>query len=140
SHLEIEGEISNYKKHHSGHLYFSLKDNKSRIKCIMFKSDAELSNLDLIEGQNVIAKGYISIYEKGGIYQLYVKEIIPKGIGELFIQFEKLKKKLESERLFDESFKKPIPSMPDKIGVVTSSTGAAARDIITVIRRRFPQC
>src|SRR5699024_2312979 len=91
SHLEIEGEISNYKKHHSGHLYFSLKDNKSRIKCIMFKSDAELSNLDLIEGQNVIAKGYISIYEKGGIYQLYVKEIIPKGIGELFIQFEKLR-------------------------------------------------
>lgn len=140
SDIQIEGEVSNYKKHYSGHLYFSLKDETGRIKCVMFKSYASRQNLDLVEGQKIIAKGYISIYEKGGDYQLYVREIVDQGIGDLFRRFEKMKAKLEGEGLFNEEFKKPIPTMPKKIGIVTSATGAAIRDIITVIKRRFPQC
>ena len=140
SNIEIEGEISNFKKHYSGHLYFSLKDDRARIKCVMFKYDAANLKNDLSDGQSVIAKGYISIYEQGGEYQLYVKEIHDKGIGDLYIAFEELKKKLEKEGLFDSEFKKKIPTMPNKIGVVTSSTGAAIKDIISVIKRRYPPC
>lgn len=140
SNIEIEGEISNYNKHYSGHLYFSLKDDKGIIKCVMFRSDAKLSNVDLVEGQKIIAKGYISIYEKSGAYQLYVKDISNKGVGELYREYELLKKKLETEGLFKEKYKKDIPFMPKKIGIVTSATGAVIKDIITVVNRRFPSC
>lgn len=140
SNIEVEGEISNYNKHYSGHLYFSLKDNKGRIKCVMFHNNARNIDINLIEGQKVIAKGYISIYEKNGEYQLYVKDIYDKGIGELYREYELLKRKLENEGLFKSEYKKQIPHMPKKIGVVTSATGAAIRDILTVVNRRYPIC
>lgn len=140
SNIEIEGEISNFKKHYSGHLYFSLKDDRARIKCVMFKSDAESLNLDLSEGQKIIAKGYVSVYEQGGDYQLYVRKISAKGIGDLYVAFEELKNRLDKEGLFDSEYKKSIPTMPKKIGIVTSATGAAVRDVISVIKRRFPPC
>ncbi len=140
SNIEIEGEISNFKKHYSGHLYFSLKDDRARIKCIMFKSDAKSLSLDLKDGQRIVAKGYVSVYEQGGDYQLYVKEIKGQGIGDLYAAFEELKKRLEKEGLFDTDYKKPLPPMPRKIGIVTSSTGAAIKDIISVIKRRSPLC
>ena len=140
SNIEIEGEISNFKRHYSGHLYFSLKDDRARIKCVMFRSDAESLSLNLSEGQRIIAKGYISIYEQGGDYQLYIRQINNKGIGDLYTAFEELKKKLEKEGLFNPEFKKEIPFLPKKVGIVTSATGAAIRDIISVIKRRFPPC
>ena len=140
SNIEVEGEISNFKRHYSGHLYFSLKDDRARIKCVMFKYDVANMGLDLSDGQNIVAKGYVSIYEQGGEYQLYVKEIKDKGVGNLYKAFEELKEKLEKEGLFDSEFKKEIPYMPEKIGIVTSSTGAAIKDIISVIKRRFPPC
>lgn len=140
SNIEVEGEISNYNKHYSGHAYFSLKDKNSRIKCVLFRSNAKNINTTLIEGQKVIAKGYISIYEKNGDYQLYVKDIYDKGVGRLYQEYEILKKKLESEGLFKDKYKKDLPSMPEKIGVITSASGAALRDILTVINRRYPIC
>lgn len=138
SNIEIEGEISNFSQHYSGHMYFSLKDHKGRIRCVMFKSDADLLNVSLSEGQKIIAKGYISVYEKSGDYQLYVKSIKLAGLGDLFKAYEELKIKLEEEGMFKEEYKKELPSMPKKIGVVTSSTGAAVRDIISIINRRSP--
>ena len=140
SNIEVEGELSNFKRHYSGHLYFSLKDEKARIKCVMFRSYADKVDMELVDGQKVIAKGYISVYEQGGDYQLYVKEIKEKGLGDLYIAFEELKRKLEREGLFDPRYKKEIPPMPKKIGIVTSATGAAIRDIISVIRGGFPAC
>ncbi len=137
SNIKVEGEISNFTYHYSGHMYFTLKDEKSKIKCVMFKSDNRLVDIDLKDGLKVIVTGYISIYEKEGNYQLYAKDIKQKGIGDLFLAFEKLKAKLEKEGLFDSVNKKEIPYFPKKIGIVTSSTGAAVRDIITVIKRRF---
>lgn len=138
SNIEIEGEISNFSKHYSGHMYFSLKDDKGRIRCVMFKSDADFLNVNLSEGQKIIAKGYISVYEKSGDYQLYVKSIKLAGLGDLFKAYEELKIKLEEEGMFKEEYKKELPYMPKKIGVVTSSTGAAVRDIISIINRRSP--
>ncbi len=140
SNIDVEGEVSNYRPHHSGHLYFSLKDEMGRIKCVMFKSYAERCGVQIVEGQNIIVKGYISVYEKNGEYQLYVRDIIDRGVGQLYRQFEKLKLKLELEGLFAEESKKPIPTIPKKIGLVTSSTGAAVRDIVTITKRRFPPC
>ncbi|MTI70194.1 MAG: exodeoxyribonuclease VII large subunit [Firmicutes bacterium] len=137
--IKVEGEISNFKHHtYSGHMYFTLKDDKSRLRCVMFNSDNKKLNLKLEDGMNIVAKGYISIYERDGSYQLYVKELNLKGTGDLYIAFEKLKKKLKQKGYFDDKFKKQIPYIPKKIGVVTSSTGAAVRDIITVIKRRMP--
>ncbi|MGO1470537.1 MAG: exodeoxyribonuclease VII large subunit [Tissierella sp.] len=136
SNIQIEGEISNFKRHISGHLYFSLKDNKSLIKCVMFKGDAKYNTFNLSEGQKIIAEGYISIYEKNGEYQLYVKNIKEDGIGELYKAYEKLKLKLEKEGLFEKKFKKDLPFLPKNIGVVTSPTGAAVHDIIHIINRR----
>lgn len=138
SNLKVEGEISNFKHHYSGHIYFSLKDDKGKMKCVMFKSYNQNLNLKLEDGDKVIVTGYISLYEKEGSYQLYATDIEKSGIGELYEAFEKLKIKLEAEGLFDPISKKQLPTMPKKIGVVTSSTGAAVRDIITVIKRRFP--
>jgi len=138
SNIQVEGEISNYKCHYSGHVYFSLKDDKGKINCVLFKNYAEYIPNDLKDGDKVIVTGYISVYEKEGNYQLYAKKIEKSGIGELYIAFEKLKTKLEKEGLFDLSHKKELPYFPRKIGIITSSSGAAIRDIITVIRRRCP--
>lgn len=134
--IVLQGEISNFKFHNSGHCYFSLKDNNSKIKCVMFRSDS--SNLSFIpeNGMNVIAKGYISIYERNGEYQLYVSSLEEIGLGRLHIEFEKLKQKLSKAGYFDEARKQKIPFFPRRIAVVTSPTGAAIRDIISVITRR----
>ncbi|HLR20437.1 MAG TPA: exodeoxyribonuclease VII large subunit [Tissierellaceae bacterium] len=140
SNIEVQGEISNYKRHYSGHLYFSLKDETGKIKCVMFRNNAKKLNGNLIEGQKVIAKGYISIYERNGEYQLYVSEVDSQGVGELYRKYEILKNKLEKEGLFNTKFKKEIPFMPNKIGIVTSATGAAIKDMLTVIDRRYPIC
>ncbi|WMM26914.1 exodeoxyribonuclease VII large subunit [Tissierella sp. MB52-C2] len=140
SSLSIEGEVSNFKHHYSGHMYFNLKDEKGKIKSVMFRSDNESLKFNLEEGMKIIATGYISLYEKEGDYQFYIRHIKESGLGDLYRAFEELKKKLESEGLFSETNKKPIPTMPKKIGIVTSATGAAIKDIITVIRRRFPPC
>jgi exodeoxyribonuclease VII large subunit len=135
--LWVKGEISNFKNHYSGHFYFSLKDEKSVLKCVMFRSNASLLPFVPEDGMKVIIRGYISVFERDGQYQLYAEEMQPDGIGALYIAFEKLKKKLEAEGLFDASKKKKIPYLPRAIGVVTSSTGAVIRDIINVLSRRF---
>lgn len=140
SNLQVEGEISNFKHHHSGHMYFSLKDDKSKIRCVMFKWDNENIGLKLSEGMKVVATGYVSVYDRDGDYQLYIRSIKDKGIGDLYKAFEDLKKKLEKEGLFQEKYKKNIPFLPKKIGVVTSRTGAAIRDIVTILKRRYPPC
>ncbi len=136
--INVEGEISNFIHHYNGHMYFTLKDNDGRLKCVMFNNNQQKMNLKPQDGMKVIVSGYISLYERDGSYQLYAKNIKPKGLGDLYAAFEKLKESLEKEGMFDEKYKKPLPSMPLKIGVVTSSTGAAIRDIITVIKRRNP--
>lgn len=132
----VKGEISNFKLHSSGHLYFSIKDEYSKINCIMFRSAAKKLRLIPENGMKVVVKGRVSIYEKEGAYQLYCNEIEPQGMGELYIAFEKMKNKLESEGLFDVTHKKAVPNYAKKIGVITSSTGAAVRDIINVTKRR----
>lgn len=140
SNISVEGEISNFNHHYSGHMYFNLKDEKSKIKCVMFKGDNANLNFTPKEGMNIVATGYISLYEREGEYQLYVRFLKESGQGDLFKKFEELKKKLEEEGLFLEKNKKPIPFFPKNIGVVTSATGAAVRDIINVIHRRCPIC
>lgn len=134
--VHVEGEISNLKIHSSGHIYFSLKDSNAKINCVMFRDDANLLEFTPTEGMKIIAKGRVTLYEKEGAYQFYCNEMNEKGLGELYIEFLKLKKKLESEGLFESEFKKPIPKIKKCIGVVTSQTGAAVRDIINVSKRR----
>jgi exodeoxyribonuclease VII large subunit len=136
SNLNIKGEISNFKMHSSGHLYFSLKDEGSKINCIMFKTNAMNLNFLPKDGESVVVKGRVSVYEKDGAYQLYCTEMKQEGIGQLYVAFQELKNKLEKQGLFDISHKRPIPKHPDKIGIITSPTGAAVRDIINVARRR----
>ena len=133
----LKGEISNFKNHTSGHFYFTLKDEHSRILAVMFKSSASKVNFIPKDGSNVLVVGRISLYEANGAYQIYVDEMIEDGIGNLYLEFEKLKKKLGAKGYFDESIKKPIPRFPKKVGVITASTGAAIRDIITTINRRY---
>lgn len=140
SDLWIKAEISNYKKHYSGHIYMTLKDETSSIKAIMFKSNAEKLKFVPGDGTKVIAFGSIGVYERDGIYQLYVESMIPDGVGELYAAYEKLKNQLMLEGLFDETIKKPIPKFPKNIGVVTSVSGAALRDIMNVIHRRYQLC
>lgn len=135
----VKGEISNFKRHSSGHIYFTLKDNKAQISCVMWKWRNAHMRFILEDGMAVIAGGNMTLYEKQGKYQLDVETIHPLGIGELQLAFEKLKKKLEKEGLFDSQYKKTLPRFPWRIGVVTSPTGAAIRDIVSVIGRRFPQ-
>ncbi len=132
----IKGEISNWKIHNSGHIYFSLKDGNSKINCIMFKGQTSNLNLMFEDGMQVIVTGRISTYVSGGTYQLYCENIKLEGMGTLFIEYEKLKKKLSMEGLFDDKYKKEIPGYASKIGVITSPTGAAIRDIINVTNRR----
>ena len=136
--LKIKGEISNFKVHSSGNVYLSLKDQNSKINCVIFRNDYD-RNLNLENGTKVIVSGYISVYERDGSYQLYIKHIEIAGIGNLYIEFNKLKEKLQKEGLFDYKYKKPIPKIPKSIGVVTSPTGAVIRDIINVIKRRYPK-
>ena len=138
--IYIRGEISNYKTYPSGHSYFTLKDEKSQIPAVMFKGRKHGLKFQPEDGMNVIVKGKIEVYEKDGKYQLYANSITEDGIGDLHIAFEQLKKKLSREGLFDDTHKKEIPKYPQKIGVVTAQTGAAIRDIITTIKRRYPYC
>ncbi len=138
SNVQVEGEISNFKSHYSGHVYFSLKDEQGKINCVLFKNYKENMPSALKDGDKVVATGYVSVYEKEGNYQLYVRKIERSGIGDLYRAFEELKLKLEKEGLFDSAHKKELPVFPKKIGVVTSSSGAAIKDIITVIKRRCP--
>jgi len=134
----IKGEISNFKAHSTGHLYFSIKDETSKINAIMFNRSASKLNFNPIDGTKVLITGRISVYEATGNYQIYVDDMQEDGLGNLYIEFEKLKKKLESEGLFDLKYKKDIPKYPDKIGVITANTGAAIKDILTTIKRRYP--
>ena len=136
--LKVKGEISNFKVHSSGNVYLSLKDEKSKINCVIFKSNYN-KNLQLDNGSKVVANGYISLYERDGTYQLYINDIEIEGLGNLYIEFNKLKDQLSKEGLFDNKYKRPIPTMPKSIGVITSQTGAVIRDIINVIRRRYPK-
>ena len=133
----IEGEISNFILHSSGHIYFSLRDASGSLKCAFFKRANERLKFKLKDGMKVICFGSISVYEARGDYQLIVEEVEPKGIGALQLQFQALKEKLTKEGLFDESHKIPIPFLPTRIGIVTSPTGAAIRDILNIARRRF---
>ncbi len=134
----IKGEISNFKHHYSGHLYITLKDEGAVLKAVMFRNSAQSLSFEPSDGMKVLARGRISVYEAGGSYQLYIEEMIPDGVGDLYIAYEKLKKQLEEEGLFAPEHKKPIPQFPKAVGVVTASTGAAVRDIINVITRRYP--
>ena len=136
----VKGEISNFKAHYTGHFYFTLKDDKSLIKCIMFKSYAERINFKPKDGMKVIVFGGVSVFERDGIYQIYVKAMVEQGVGDLYAAYEKLKADLEKEGLFEELHKKKIPLKPKIIGVLSSSTGAVIRDIINVSTRRNPNC
>lgn len=136
----LKGEISNYKKHSTGHLYFSLKDETSKINAIMFNRSAAKLNFEPSEGTKVLVVGRISVYEQTGNYQIYIEDMIEDGVGNLYIAFEALKEKLSKEGLFDEKYKKPIPKIPKKIGIITAPTGAAIKDILSTIKRRFPIC
>ena len=134
----IKGELSNFKLHYSGHIYTTLKDEGGVLKAVMFKSAASALTFTPQDGMKVLARGKVGVYESGGVYQLYIEEMIPDGVGELYIAYEQLKAKLQAEGLFDERHKKPIPRFPSRVGVITAPTGAAVRDIINVITRRFP--
>lgn len=134
----IKGEISNFKAHSRGHYYFTLKDETSRINAIMFASQTKTLKFMPEDGMKVLVTGKISVYEATGGYQIYVSEMIEDGVGNLYVAYEQLKKKLEKEGLFDTSKKKKIPRIPTKIGVITAPTGAAIRDILSTIKRRFP--
>ena len=134
----VKGEISNFKNHYTGHLYFTLKDENSLIKCIMFKSYAEKLAFKPKDGMKVMVFGSVSVFERDGVYQIYAKSMLEDGMGDLHEQFEQLKAKLEKEGLFDELHKKPIPLYPKVVGVLTSQTGAVIRDIINVSTRRNP--
>lgn len=134
----IKGELSNFKCHYSGHCYFTLKDAGSQIKGVMFKSRAQFLKFEPRDGLKVVAYGQVTVFERDGQYQLYADQLIPDGVGELSIAFNQLKEKLAAEGLFDESRKQKLPLLPRAIGIVTSPTGAALRDIISVAKRRHP--
>ena len=136
--VRIKGEISNFKHHSSGHMYMSLKDETGVLRAVMFRSAAMTLDFKPENGMQVIAQGRVSVYERDGQYQLYINSMSRDGKGNLFEQFEKLKKKLEAEGLFERSAKKAIPEFPKRIGVATAPTGAAVRDIINILSRRFP--
>lgn len=134
----LKGEISNFKAHSRGHFYFTLKDENSRINAVMFASNTKNIKFIPQDGMKVLVTGKISVFEANGAYQIYVSDMLEDGIGNLYIAYEQLKKKLEDEGLFKEEYKKPIPKIPKRIGVVTAPTGAAIRDIISTIGRRWP--
>ena len=136
----IKGEISNFKHHSRGHFYFTIKDEESRINAIMFASSTKNINFEPVDGMKVLVKGRISVFEQTGNYQIYVTDMTEDGVGNLYALYEKLKKQLASEGLFDQKYKKEIPKIPKRIGVVTAPTGAAIKDIISTINRRYPLC
>lgn len=134
----LKGEISNFKAHSRGHLYFTIKDENTRINAVMFGGNASKLKFTPMDGSKVLIIGKVSVYEATGGYQIYVTDMIEDGIGNLYIEFEKLKKKLELEGLFDPTKKKKIPKIPKKIGIITAPTGAAIKDILSTIKRRWP--
>lgn len=136
--IEVEGEISNFTRARSGHLYFTLKDDSSQLKCVMWRSHAERLLFDPNGGDQVVVRGSISVYEAGGQYQMYASRIQPAGRGDLAVAFEQLKERLAEEGLFDPARKKPLPPFPKKIGIVTSLNAAGLQDILNVLRRRYP--
>ena len=136
--IYIKGEISNFKHYNRGHMYFTLKDSRSQLKCVMFSGDNYKLKFEPENGMKVICFGQIGVYERDGVYQLYVRDMQVEGVGALQVAFEQLKEKLAQEGLFSESAKKPIPKYPRKIGVATSNMGAAVEDIKNIITRRFP--
>ena len=136
--VTVKGEISNFTNHRSGHLYFSLKDEEGQIKAVMFRSATARLKFIPENGMKVIIHGSVTVYQRDGSYQLYANSIEPDGIGALYLAYEQLKERLKSEGLFDELHKQPIPAFPERVGVITSPTGAAVRDIINVTGRRFP--
>lgn len=136
--VTVKGEISNFIHHRSGHMYFTLKDEDSQIKAVMFRGANMRLTFRPENGQKVVVMGQVSVYPAGGQYQLYVGAMRPDGIGDLYQAYEKLKKQLTEEGLFDERHKKPLPAFPQKIGVITSANGAAVRDIMNVVGRRCP--
>ena len=138
SNVCVTGEISNFKLHSSGHMYFTLKDDQSVIKCVMFKTQNQRLRFRPEDGMKVIVRGYVSIYEAGGAYQLYPEFMEPDGIGNLYLAYEQLKQKLELEGLFRPELKKKLPFLPRTIGVITSPTGAVIQDIMNVLFRRYP--
>ena len=138
SDLWVEGEISNFKRHISGHCYFTLKDAEGVLKCVMFKTAAARLRFMPENGMKVLVRGNISVYERDGAYQLYAEHIEVGGTGALYLAFEQLKEKLSREGLFDSAHKKPIPKLPKRVGVISSPTGAVIRDIMHVTYRRFP--
>lgn len=136
--LWIEGEISNFIHHSSGHRYFTLKDENAQIKCVLWRDIGDFLNFEIEDGMKVVIYGNISVYEKQGQYQLYVEDIVPAGLGKLELAFRQLKERLFKEGLFDEEHKKPIPEFPQTIGIVTSPSGAAIQDMIRILHRRMP--
>ena len=138
SNILVKGEISNFKHHYTGHMYFTLKDENSLIKCIMFKSYAQKLNFEPKDGMKVYILGSVSVFERDGVYQIYAKVMEEDGVGDLYTKYQKLKKELEEKGLFDQSHKKKIPIFPKVIGVLTSQTGSVIRDIINVSTRRNP--
>ncbi len=136
--LWVAGELSNFKHHRSGHMYFTLKDSSASLRCVYFRRENARCPFKPADGMEVFAHGSISLYEPDGVYQLYVQELEPAGMGSLYLAFEQLKKKLEMEGLFNQQHKKSIPGMPRKIGVVTSPTGAALQDMLATFKKRYP--
>lgn len=135
--VNIRGEITNFKAHYTGHFYFTLKDDTSTIKCVMFKSYASLVKFRPADGMKVVINGQVSVFERDGNYQIYCKSMTPEGLGELYLAYEQLKEKLTKEGLFNEEYKKKIPFLPSRVGVITSKTGAVVKDIINVTTRRY---
>ena len=140
SNVFIKGEISNFKHHSRGHFYFTLKDENSRIAAVMFASNASKIKFEPEDGLKVLVSGRVTVYEQTGGYQIYVEQMDLDGIGNLYLEYEKLKKKLEEEGLFSLDHKRPIPKYPKRIGIITAPTGAAIRDILSTIKRRYPIC
>ena len=138
--IYLKGEISNFKAHTRGHFYFTIKDENTRINAVMFSTYAKDVKFEIQDGMKVLVTGKVSVYEATGGYQIYVDSITEDGLGNLYIAFEQLKKKLEAEGLFKEEHKKPIPKIPNKIGIITAPTGAAIKDILSTLKRRWPLC
>lgn len=136
--MYVKGEISNFKQHSSGHMYFTLKDEKARILAVMFSSFNKSMRFRPENGMKVLVRGDITVFEQSGQYQMYIKDMQPDGIGDLYLAFEQLKEKLLKQGLFSKEYKKPLPKFPHTVGVITSPTGAAIRDIITTLKRRYP--
>ncbi len=138
NHIFLVGEISNFKHHTSGHLYFTLKDEEAQVRAVMFRNAASRLRFQVSDGMRVLVRGRVSLYEAGGSYQVFVDDIQPDGAGALSLAFEQLKEKLAREGLFDAAHKRPLPRFPRTVGVITSETGAAVHDILHVLQRRFP--